>query len=236
MILKRRIEEASGYRGTNFNDAESIGVICRGPSVYRIDMCCNKFSHCYLSGEFNNTLLGVEKYVMGKDMILCIMQVGRYRTSIENCEKFNIKNIQIKDQYGTPEHKKWIENFPDLKVVGFNKRHYEIVSMINEKSQGNGRSIFSTGISGVLAALYYNPKDIYIIGMDFYNRDVKPYFKKESMDSPLDGRIVKSIEGLRSGMIESIKSAAELFPETNFHIYTTYEGISTIGNIHVVYV
>jgi len=234
--LKHRLKLASTYKDANFYESQSIGVIGRGPSVYRLDLCYKKFNHCYLTGEFNNTLDKIGKYITGKDIVLCIMQLGRYRTSKKNCVKFNIKNIQVHYQNATPHHKTCIKNFSDLKVIGFSKRHYEIVSMINNYNPEGCKSIFSTGMLGIVSALYFNPKDIYIIGLDFYNRSVKPYFVKEDMDISDDDRIEKSIKGLRDGMLESIYSICELFPEINLHIYTTYDGIKSKGNLNVIYV
>ena len=234
--LKDKVKMASSYRDSNFYDAEKIGVIGRGPSVYRLDLCSREFSHCYLAGEFNNTLYKIERYLKGKDIVSCIMQLNRYRTSEENCKKFNIKNLQVRYQIATLYHKRCIEEFPYLKVVGFDKRHYEIVSMINNLNHERCRSIFSTGMAAVVSALYFNPKDIYIIGLDFYNRCNKPYFVKEAMDTPNSERIESSIKGLREGMVESINNICNLFPEINLHIYTTYDGIRSKGNLRVVYV
>ncbi len=237
MELKERLEQASGYRGVDFHSVDSIGVICRGPSVYRFDLCCEKFNHCYLSGEFNHTLYKIEDYLMGKDIILCVMQQFRYRTSEQNCKKFNINNLQVQAQEGTNAHKRCIDKFPDLKVSGYVKKHYEIIADINEMNgYSEDRNIYSTGISGIISALYFSPKDIYVIGMDFYNKRVKPYFIKEDMDVFHVGRINKSIKGLREGMLKSIRSICDLFPDINVHLYTTYEGIRSRNNLNVRYV
>ena len=119
------------------------------------------FNHCYLSGEFNHTLYKIEPYLIGKSIVLCVMQQFRYRTSEQNCLKFNIKNMQVRFQEGTNAHKKCIEKFPDLKVVGYVKTHYEITANINKGKSVNNRSIFSTGISGIISALYFYLKAYY---------------------------------------------------------------------------
>ena len=97
-------------------------------------------------------------------------------------------------------------------------------------------SIFSTGMAAIVSALYFNPRDIHIIGMDFYNKNVKPYFVKEDMDIPYIGQIERSIKGLRGGMIESINSICDNFRNTNLHLYTTYRGIKSRDNLCVRYV
>jgi len=234
--FREKLKEVSNYKDSNFHDANSIGVIGRGPSVYRLDLCYKKFNHCYLSGEFNNTLQKMGRYIQGKEIVLCIMQQQRYRTSKENCKKFDIKNIQVRYQEATRPHRKCISSFPDLRVVGFTKKHYEIVASINKALSRHERSIFSTGLSGIISALYFDPKDIYVIGLDFYNRSVKPYFVKEDKDVAHAEHIYNSIKGLRAGMLESIKIICDLFPNINMHVYTTYDGIKSRNNLHVTYV
>ena len=234
--LKEKLKRASEYKDVDFYNVNSIGVICRGASVYRLDLCYKKFNHCYLSGEFNNTLYKIEDYLRGKEIVLCIMQQLRYRTSKQNCERFGIKNLQIRCQEGTKEHGDNIAKFPDLKVVGFTKKHYEIVAMINENMVNDNRSIFSTGLSAIISALYFNPRDIYVIGMDFYDKTVKPYFVREMMDVAHVERINISIKGLRAGMLESINNICDLFPDINLHLYTTYRGVKSRNNLDVRYV
>jgi len=234
--LKERLRNVSGYKDADFYNADSIGVICRGPSVHRLDLCYKKFNHCYLSGEFNNSLCKIEDYLKNKKVVLCIMQQSRYRTSEQNCKKFGIKNLQVRCQEGTDEHRDNIVKFPDLRVSGFTKRHYEIVAILNDGKSSDNRSIFSSGLSAIISALYFNPKDIHVIGMDFYDKTVKPYFVKEKMDISHVGQINISIKGLRAGMLESINSICDLFPDTNLYLYTTYRGVRSKNNLKVRYV
>ena len=234
MGLNDRLKQAAGYKASDFYKADSIGIICRGPSVYRLDLCYRKFQHCYLSGEFNHTLHRIERYLDGKDIVLCTMQQFRYRTSEENCKKFNIRNMQVRFQEGTKSHRECIERFPDLKVVGYNKKHYEMIANINKSGTGIDRSIFTTGMAGIISALYFNPKDLYIIGLDFYNRAVKPYFVREDMDIPHSEQISGSVKGFRQEMLEGIGRICDLFPETNLYLYTTYRGIRSKKNLHVM--
>jgi len=234
--LKSKLKRVSGYKDTDFYKADSIGVICRGSSAHRLDLCYKKFNHCYLCGEFNKTLYKIENYLQRKDIVLCLMQQFRYRTSEQNCRRFGIKNMQVRFQEGTEDHRRCIEKFPDLKVVGYVKKHYEITSMVNRGRENRDRSIYSTGLSGIISALYFNPKDIYVIGMDFYDRTVKPYFVREDMDIPHAEQISISIKGLRDGMLESIRNICDLFPDTNLHLFTTYRGIMPQKNLHIRYV
>ena len=232
--LNDRIKKASSYKGADFDGVDGIGIICRGPSVYRIDLCYNKFNCCYLSGEFNNSLLKIGKYINGKNVVLCTMQNDRYRTSVDNCKKYNIMNIQVPYQNGTKEYRDCIEKFSDLKVVGIEKEHYDILKRMNGGS--DCKAIPVTGIFPLLSALYYNPRNIYIIGMDFYNRSVKPYYVREEMDVVDYPRIYGSSVIFRKMMIDVLINVCESFVDTNIYLYTTYKGVKNHRNLHVFYV
>ncbi len=236
MKLKEKLKIISGYKNADFFNAKSIGVIGRGPSVFRLDLCYKKFDHCFLAGEFNHTLHRIKKYICNKQIVLCIMQHNRYRTTKENCCEFDIHNIQVRCQGGTKRYRKCMSKFPDLKVSGFTKKHYEIVNKINNKNSDINHSIFSTGIGGIVSALYFDPKEIHIIGLDFYNKNVKPYFIREDKDLSNARRIEQSIRGLRKGMIESINSICNNFRNINLYLYTTYRGVKSKDNLCVRYV
>lgn len=236
MKFKEKLIRASGYNGIDFFNTENIGIIGRGPSVNRLDLCYKKFNHCYLTGEFNHTLYKIEKYISGKQIVLCLMQYDRYRTTEENCQKFNINNMQIERQVGTDKYEEYISKFTDLKVVGFTKKHYDIVRKINKGIFNEDLNFFSTGILGIISALYFNPKNIYIIGLDFYNKNVKPYFVKEDKDISNIGQIEDSIKYLRTGMIKNINSICNNFRDIDLYLYTTYRGIKSKDNLHVIYV
>lgn len=230
LILEDKIYRAtSNYNGSDFFRAKDIGVITRGPSLYRLDLCYRKFNHCYLAGEFNNTLDYVEKYLLNKDIVLFIMQHNRYRTSTDYCKRLGIKNIQVALQEGTDHYKKCVEKFKDLKVVGYNKRHSELMKKIKYKMDIN-----STGLIAIFFAAYFNPNNIYIIGLDFYNRNVKPYFRREEHDLPK--KKGKEITSFRSKMIESLSCMCRISPNISFHLYTTFRGIKSSNNLNVIYV
>ena len=185
------------------------------------------------NNKFNKEFQFSVEYIINKQIVLCTMQPNRYRTTEDNCLKFNINNIQISSQRGTKKHKKYIPRFPDLKVSGFTKKHYQIVKKI---STDEDHSIYSTGMSGIVSALYFNPKKIYIIGLDFYNKDVKPYYIKEDKDVSYVGHINKSAKGLREGMIKSIYNVCNNFQDIDIYMYTTYRGIKSRKNLHIKYV
>ncbi len=229
LTFKDKVKKASSYKNTDFFQAENIGVIARGPSVRALNLCYNNFNHCFLAGEFNNSLDKIGKYLTNKDIVLCIVQEGRYRTYIENCKKYNIQNIQVRFLEGTENFKRCVREFSDLKVTGCNQEHSEIAGRIDKEHK-----IFSTGITGIFYALYFNPKNIYIIGIDFYNKNADKYFIKEIHDS--DASLETSRRRWKNDMIRNLKKMVFLYPETNFYLYTTYRGIESSNNLNVIYV
>lgn len=231
MNLKEKIVRAASYINTDFYAADNIGIIARGPSVYRLDLCYKQFNHCYLAGEFNHFFSKMGSYVYGKDIVLCIMQQDRYITPQKLREEFGINNLQIRFQSGSPKHKKCQKKYPDLKVIGFDKSHYDITEGIGEKN-----TIFTTGIAPLITALRFRPKNIYIIGLDFYNMNVKSYFVSEDHDVAQENVTGKCIKDFRYKMINSIYKACDNFPGTNFYLYTTYGMIKPRKNLHITYV
>ena len=230
LTLEDKIYRAtSNYNDSNFFSANDIGILSRGPSLYRLDLCYKKFNHCYLAGEFYNTLNFVEKYLLDKDIVLSIMQHERYRTSEYYCRKLGIKNVQVALQEGTEHYKKCVEKFRDLRVVGYNKRHSELMKNIKGEMD-----IHSTGILAIFFAIYFNPKNIYIIGVDFYNRNVKPYFRREEHDLPK--KKGNEVSSFRAKMISNLSSICRVCPDINFHLYTTFRGIKSNNNLNVIYV
>ena len=224
LTFKDKIEKTISYKNTDFFKADSIGVIARGPSLNRLDLCYNKFNHCFLAGEFNNSLNIIDKYLLGKSIVLFTMRERRYRTSIKNCKRLNIKNIQVKFEQGSDDYRDCVKRFSDLKVSGCNKKHSKIAGKINKEY-----GILSTGIAGIFYSLYFNPVNIYIIGIDFYNENRDLYFIREEHDK-------KTPKNIRGIMVKNLNGIVRNFPETNFHLYTTYEDIKSYGNLDVIYV
>lgn len=232
MILNfaEKIKRASLYKNANFFQ-ENIGIIARGPSVSRLDLCYDKFNCCFLSGEFNHSFDRIGKYLFGKEIVLCIMQNGRYRTPIDMCEKYNIKDIQVGFQSNTDDYKKCKKLYPDLNVYGLGKDHYETINKVCKD-----REIYTTGMASILYSLYFNPKRIYITGIDFYDRLVKPYFVKEDHDLLYENSMKESVKKIRKNMIEMLEKIRGCFLNTEFYLYTTYEGIKSVDNLFVKYV
>ncbi|GAG76792.1 unnamed protein product, partial [marine sediment metagenome] len=170
-------------------------------------------------------------YLYGKDIVLFTMQQDRYRTPEALCREFGIKNFQTKFQNGTPQHKRCQKQYPNLKVVGFDRSHYEIVEKI-----GDNNVISTTGVAAIIPAICVKPKNIYIIGIDFYNMNVKSYFVREDHDVTQEYRRNKLGQAFRYKMMGSINRACDNFPEINFYMYTTCRMIKSRKNFHVVYV
>lgn len=219
--------------GCNFFDAESIGVIARGPSSLRLDVCCGKFRHCFLAGEFDETLDLIGHYLEGKHIVLSIMQNRRYRTSEETCRRLGIRNLQIHLQENTRAFSKAKRRHPDLKVVGHTKQHYEMGRSI---FAFGSKKIYSTGIAGVFHALYFKPKELHIIGLDFYDESLSQYAVNEKHDVVSDTSQVRNLRAFRTGMLANLRAMQRYSPETKFHLYTTFRGVTSYKNFLVHYV
>ena len=137
MSFKEKLFKKLSYKDVDFFNEKSIGVILRGPSIEYLNLCSDKFNACFLGGEFNNNLDKIGGLLKGKDIVLSIVQSGRYRTPIEKCEEFNIKNIQVRYPIGSDSHNRMVTRFSDLNVCGHNGDHEEELKIIfTEREEG----------------------------------------------------------------------------------------------------
>lgn len=210
---------------------QNIGVIARGPSVYRLDLCVRKFKCCFLAGEFNDTLDFISPFISKYSIVLCIMQEYRYRTTKERCNKYGIKHIQLRHPEGSDLLSKYRNKFSDLFVYGCNKWHYDLLEKIDSNN-----IIFSTGLAGIFFSLFFEPKNIYIIGIDFYDRTRKPYYRKEDHDLSYQKCAEESVKITRNNMIDMFYKMTNISQNTHFYIYTTYKKIKSKKNLSVKYV
>jgi hypothetical protein len=233
LTLKTRIKQAGSYKNASFFSADSIAVLARGPSLRALPLCYKNFNHCFLAGEFNNNLDKLGKYLLGKEIVFSCMRDTRYRPSKENCEKYNIQNVQIPFYEHTEKFSEIANSdfFPDLHIVGYTKDHYELGKKTHHESQ-----IFSTGIAGIFHAAYFAPKRIYILGIDFYNRQEPAYLAAEEHDDTDDSNIYSSVKRWRWGMIRNLRTICRVCKDTEFIMYTTFKRLKSKYNLKVYHI
>ena len=232
----KNVQQAGSYVHTNFFEAQSIGVIARGPSNLKLQVCSDRFQHCFLAGEFNETLDRIGPYLLGKDVVMCLMQPQRYRTSPENCKKYHIQNIQVSVRGNTDNFNRIKGLYRDINVVGYINEH----CLLSEKIFTYGhKGIYSTGISAVFHAIYFQPKEIDIIGMDFYDEKNPQYGVSEIHDIFNDHSQEICIKNMREGMIHNFYSMIEYCENIQFYLFTTFKGLENTQkykNLHIFYV
>ena len=238
MILKDRIKRAGSYKGANFFKADTIAVIARGPSS--IDAIKHKrdFYHCILCGEFNNTIERIQEALLGKEIVISTWHHLRYKLSKENRSKYGIKNVQVPFYGNSDKFRDSKKFYKDLNVTPYTEEHRDIAY----KVLGSSLYFATTGVGGIISALYFNPKKIMIFGIDFYytgegNKGV--YLCKEKKDVNLDinsKNTINSIQRFRVKMINAINSVSRYYPDIELEMYTTFKGIVSKRNLKVNYV
>jgi hypothetical protein len=231
--FEENLRKAYSYVGTNFFESYSIGVIARGPSNLKLSLCSDKFNHCFLAGEFNKTLDTIGSSLVGKDVVMCLMQPMRYRTSPENCKKYNIRNLQVSIRENTDNFNRAKRGYRDINVVGYTNEH----CLLSEKifTYGN-KGIYSTGIAAIFHAIYFKPKEIYIIGLDFYDEGCSQYGITEKHDILNEHSQETCIRSMREGMIHNLYSIVSYCENIQFYLYTTFfklEGQDRYKNLHI---
>jgi hypothetical protein len=238
LTLRNKIKKAASYKGADFFEAKTIAVIARGPSSGEVVFHKDEFNHCFLCGEFENTIDKIGEALVGKQIVLASWQNLRYKLSMGKCEKYGIKNIQVQYTANHDNFKKCQGYYKGLNVVPYTLEHKEIA----EKVLGSSFGFATTGIGGILSSLYFFPRKIMIFGIDFYytgegNKGI--YLCKENKDINLDINhkiTLKSIERYRLKMINSINSTSRYYPDIKIEMYTTFPGIASKRNLTVHYV
>lgn len=232
MSIKDRLKRIDNYKNIDFFSSDGIGIIARGPSVCYLKNCCDKFDNCFLAGEFNNAFSNIGKYIYNKNIVLTTMQPFRYMTKSCYCKKFNIENLQVGLLKKSKDYKICENKYPYLKVTGIEQEHFDILKRVNSPN-----AVFSTGVFPIICSVYFNPKNIYILGIDFYNENENIYYVHEDMDINGDDEVKEeNIFRFRDGMIKTISNICDEFKNIDFHIYTTYRGIVSKKNLEIIYV
>lgn len=215
------------YKTFDFNKSDSIGVICRGSSVSRLDLISSEFSECFLVGQFNNALRKMGKHLKGKHIVQVLNKCA-IDPDKKMYTRMGITDLQC--NFGSYFGEKLSKGKTDLyrKICKTNK--WAKVHLVPEgfTARRPMDRWCTAGIFAVDLAAFFRPKNIHIIGLDFYH---SPYFMKEKL------RASQKINRKRADeMISNFKLIAQRDEDIDFHLLTTCKKIESSKNIHVRYI
>lgn len=214
------------YSCGKFDNLESIGVLCRGSSLKMLEQASKEFDHCFLVGQFDVALSRIGKFVLGKKIVQLINK-STIQTNKYTCDKYDIKDIQCnfdgwldremsdgrKDLLNKIKHKnKWAVVHPA--PPGIRERRGDKIDWV------------TTGIFCIDLACFLQPKQITIIGLDFYESD---YFVQEKVHVPL-----KKNKDRRKEMLKMFRLITERDSDIQFNVYTHSKTLKTTNNIKAI--
>lgn len=221
------------YSFGDLSKIERIAVLCRGQSVSHIAKC-NDFDSCYIVGQFDGTLKVLGSYLLGKNIVQVINK-STTKISKKIHDKYNVNDIQCNfdgwlhrppssgrmDLYNKiKKQNKWAQ--VHLAPPGIRERRPCDKKGLPMKWQ-------TTGIYAVDLAAFWQPKEIWIFGLDFY---ASPYFKKEKIHAGLKKNKLR-----KKAMLHNFKKIVERDTDISFSLFTKCKDIKSNGsNLLVKYV
>lgn len=208
---------------------DSFGVVLKGKSVEKIEKVYKNYQHQLFVNNYDPEFKKLEKYYTGKER--SAQMVNRLSTAV--CEKHTYDKTKVKDI---------IFSIPDKKDknVKFVRSRYEELGMnihyvdkevmeLSNKYFGVSSKCPNTGILGILFALkVIHPKNIYIIGLDFYNQD---YLYRRAHQT----KLVDQKEKMKKiKIVERFIQIVKDYPEVNFNLVTYYDKLPEMKNLKII--
>ena len=153
----------------------------------------------------------------------------------KQCSEYNIKDLQttlnplISDRkaYKYRKIQKRYEGILETYPIPSNLREERNIRFLAKRKHGNGRITYPTlGLFAVDLASAYKPREIHIIGLDFY---CTPYFTKEKNNVGMSSNLKRS-----PNMIEYFKLLCKEEKHIKYYLYTCCNTIKSKGNLEVI--
>lgn len=223
------------YDICDFSKVDNIGVVCRGKSLGSVGKFKDKFKNCFIVGQHLESFKKIGEHFKGSNIVKVhgsiFTKYKKHNASMD--AKYNIKDMQTylipeKSDRKAYKFKKICKKNKWLKVhsqpVDFIERNKRFSS---KRVLGDGKITHPTlGTFGVDLAAAYKPKDVYIIGLDFYS----------TQDFVIERMHISQMTNKPKmmGMIEYLNLLCDEEKDINFHLYTCCDKIKSKNNLEVV--
>lgn len=219
------------YTSKDFYSSDTIAVIARGASSIH-SRKVNNFEDCFLVGQFTNALKNEDmKEALKSKNIVQIVNKCTIKTDKETCKAFNILDLQCNFAPDADGSKKGSlspgKTAVYEKIVRVNqhlKVHLGPLG-IKERRVRPPKTWATTGLYAIDLAAFFQPKEILIFGVDFYESG---YLARERKNVS-----IKSNRGRKKDMQDNLYGIARRDSKINFHIYTSSNSLKGSENLHV---
>ena len=224
------------YNCCDFSKVDSIGVICRGQSLGSIGEYKENFKNIFVVGQHLNSFDIIGKHIADSNIVrvsgATFFKPSKRYLRLYNA--YNMRDIQtaldptksprkeLKFKKMKETHKGVLEAHPmPVGMLDRNKR------FISKKKYGNGKITYPTiGLFGVDLASAYKPKEIHVIGLDFY---CVPQLSKECANVSWKKNMAKG-----DSMREHFNLICEEEKDIQFYLYTCCKKVESTENLKVI--
>jgi len=228
--------ELHKYNCCDFHNINSIGVICRGKSLGSIGKYKDNFKNTFVVGQHVASFDLIGEHLENCNIVKIWGSMFHKPEKRERwqCSHYNIRDLQStlspevseRKAYKYKKIQKRYKNI--LKIhsmpIGIYERNKRI---LHKRNLGNGKLSYPTlGLFGVDLASAYKPKEVHIIGLDFY---CSPYLTNEKLNANF---VINVKRG--PNMIEYFKLLCKEESEIQFYLYTCCNKIKSEGNLKVI--
>jgi len=224
------------YTCCDFSNVDKIGVVCRGKSLGSIEKYKKNFKNSFVVGLHVESFKLIGKSFKGSNIVKIWGKTNHRPCEEEKniCSKYKIRDMQTTHSPHLSSRKelkyrKAVNAYNDiLKVhtmpLNMKDRNNRI---IHKRKLGDGKLSYPTlGLFSVDLASAYQPKEVHVIGLDFY---CAPYFAKEKANGKNSTNVKRS-----PTMLEFFKLLCAEDRGITYHLYTCCDKIKSDGNLIVI--
>jgi len=217
------------YEVGDFNKENRISVLCRGKSLSHLGKIHKEIDACFIVGQFKQSFKKLGKYMVGKK-IVPVVNKSWIKVPKKLAEKLGIKDVQCNFAIIKPSleklHRRVIRKNPWAKV------HVAPIKINDRKirtTRKQSRPTWATsGMMAIDLATLFKPKEIWILGLDFYTCK---YFSKERVNvSATKNKARKKL------MLKYFYGILKRDPDIHFTLFTKARRIKKHDNLTVHYV
>jgi hypothetical protein len=220
----------------DYSNVDRITVLGRGASLGHIPEIKDEIDNCFFVGNCRHALKKLRKSISGKKIVRVMNKLDT-QTHKETFERFNIKDIQC-------NFDGWLDReIPPSRTVIYDKikdrNPWAAVHLaprgIRERRpldpSGEPIGWATTGLFALDLAAFWQPKEIIVIGIDFYHSN---YFAVETMMRHMESSIGQNRKQAQK-MIDNFYAIVSRDKHIKFTIYTACRKIKSRENLKVVY-
>ena len=217
------------YKIGDFNKENRISVLCRGKSLVHLSKIHEEIDACFIVGQFKQAFKRLNRYMYGKK-IVPIINKSCIEVPKNLSEKMGIKDVQCNFAVTKPSleklHRRAIRKNPWAKVhvapIEINDRKIRTTRKQSKPTWA------TTGMMAIDLATLFKPKEIWILGLDFYTCK---YFSKEKLNTSIDRN-----RGRKKIMLKYFYGILKRDPDIHFTLFTKAKKIKKHDNLTVNFV